>query len=38
MLVNPQGNLQAVLTVPHIAEVIVESIRKIQDYYQINNE
>ena len=38
MLINPQGDQQAVLTAPHKPEIIVESIRQSQAYYQASNE
>ncbi len=34
MLVNPEGNLQSILTAPHTPGNIIESIIKSQDYYQ----
>ncbi|HED36055.1 MAG TPA: SCO family protein [Gammaproteobacteria bacterium] len=34
MLVNPEGNLQSVLTAPHTPGVIIESIIKSQAYYE----
>lgn len=37
MLISPRGNLQAMLTEPHIPQTIVESIRKTQSYYQANH-
>ncbi|VAW59196.1 Cytochrome oxidase biogenesis protein Sco1/SenC/PrrC, thiol-disulfide reductase involved in Cu(I) insertion into CoxII Cu(A) center [hydrothermal vent metagenome] len=34
MLINPEGNLQSILTAPHTPGVIIESIIKSQAYYQ----
>ncbi|VAW73768.1 Cytochrome oxidase biogenesis protein Sco1/SenC/PrrC, thiol-disulfide reductase involved in Cu(I) insertion into CoxII Cu(A) center [hydrothermal vent metagenome] len=34
MLINPEGNLQSILTAPHTPGVIIESILKSQAYYQ----
>lgn len=38
MLINPQGNLQAYLTAPHLPGTIIESILKSQAYYEIMNK
>lgn len=38
MLVNPQGNLQAILTAPHLPGTIIESIIKSQAYYELTTQ
>ncbi len=38
LLINPQGNLQAVLTTPHMPGNIIESILKTQAYYDAINQ
>ncbi|MES0328169.1 MAG: SCO family protein [Gammaproteobacteria bacterium] len=38
LLLNPDGHLQAVLSAPHNPKVILESIRKTQQYYLENHD
>lgn len=38
MLVNPDGNLQSILTAPHLPGIIIESIIQSQAYYDVLSE
>lgn len=35
MLINPQGNMQSILTAPHLPGIIIESILQSQAYYDV---